>query len=194
MSLENSVDRIIELVSDSHEAVKAKGGTTATPYLLTNLPEAIESIPEATGEDVTAETNAYTTELAELTTAVTALETELAGKAAGSGGAVETCTVRPYLESDGLYYGTGDMYYATVYRDGVISTIYGEWNWYNITESNPITDVVCGSAFVLTGGSKGGAAAYNGASLTHKESDSCLFAMPQVEGADVQLYISSEIV
>lgn len=41
---------------------------------------------EVAGEDVTAETNAYTTELAELTTAVTALEEELAGKAAGGGG------------------------------------------------------------------------------------------------------------
>lgn len=48
---------------------------------------------EVAGEDVTAETNAYTTELAELTTAVTALEEELAGKAAGGGASVETCTV-----------------------------------------------------------------------------------------------------
>lgn len=47
MSIDNSLDRIIGLVDDSHEAVKAKGGTTATPYLLANLPEAIGSIPEA---------------------------------------------------------------------------------------------------------------------------------------------------
>lgn len=46
------------------------------------------------GEDVTEETNAYTTKLASLETAITALETELEGKASsGSGGGVETCTV-----------------------------------------------------------------------------------------------------
>lgn len=48
MSVQTEIDRIIGLVDDSHEAVKAKGGTTSTPYLLANLPEAIESIPEAT--------------------------------------------------------------------------------------------------------------------------------------------------
>lgn len=48
MSVQTEIDRIIGLVDDSHEAVAAKGGTTATPYLLANLPEAIESIPEAT--------------------------------------------------------------------------------------------------------------------------------------------------
>ncbi len=47
MSVQTELDRIIGLVDDSHEAVKAKGGTTATPYLLTNLPNAIKSIPEA---------------------------------------------------------------------------------------------------------------------------------------------------
>lgn len=39
----------------------------------------------STGEDVTAETNAYTEKITQLTTAVTALETELAGKASGGG-------------------------------------------------------------------------------------------------------------
>lgn len=48
----------------------------------------------STGEDVTAETNEYTEKIAQLTTAVTALESELAGKASGgSGGTIETCTV-----------------------------------------------------------------------------------------------------
>lgn len=142
MSLENSVDRIIELVSDSHEKAKAKGGTTSTPYLLVNLPDAIESIPkgitptgtktitengthdvtnyasakvEVAGEDVTTETNAYTTELAELTTAVTALEEELAGKAAGGGASLETCTVtfnHPAIESVYLM-----EYHANIYNN-----------------------------------------------------------------------------
>lgn len=47
MSIQTEIDRIIGLVSDSHEKVKAKGGVTAQPYLLANLPGAIESIPEA---------------------------------------------------------------------------------------------------------------------------------------------------
>lgn len=46
MSVQNEIDRIIGLVSDSHEKVKARGGETAEPYLLANLPGAIESIPK----------------------------------------------------------------------------------------------------------------------------------------------------
>lgn len=46
MSVQNEIDRIIGLVSDSHEKVKAKGGATTEPYLLANLPGAIESIPK----------------------------------------------------------------------------------------------------------------------------------------------------
>ncbi len=47
MSIVSEIDRIIGLVSESHEAVKAKGGTTAAPYTIGKLPGAIESIPEA---------------------------------------------------------------------------------------------------------------------------------------------------
>lgn len=48
------------------------------------------------GEDVSNETNAYTSKISQLETAVTALEAELEGKASGgSGGAsIETCTVK----------------------------------------------------------------------------------------------------
>ena len=45
-------------------------------------------------EDVADETTSQTTQLASLGEAITALETELAGKASGSGGSVETCTVK----------------------------------------------------------------------------------------------------
>ena len=45
-----------------------------------------------TGEDVTTETNEYTAKLATLETAITALETELEGKAAGGGTTVEAWT------------------------------------------------------------------------------------------------------
>lgn len=44
-------------------------------------------------EDVTTETNAYTTKLATLGATITALETELQGKVGGGSGSVETCTV-----------------------------------------------------------------------------------------------------
>lgn len=47
MSIQSELDRIIGLVADSHEKVKEKGGTTTSPYLLADLPGAIESIPEA---------------------------------------------------------------------------------------------------------------------------------------------------
>lgn len=47
MSVQTEIDRIIGLVGDSHAKVAAKGGTTAAPYLLANLPAAIESIPDA---------------------------------------------------------------------------------------------------------------------------------------------------
>jgi hypothetical protein len=52
-----------------------------------------KSLPTG-GEDVTTETNAYTEKLASLETAITALESELAGKASGGGsGDVECVTV-----------------------------------------------------------------------------------------------------
>ena len=165
MSLENSLDRIIALVDDSHEKVKAKGGTTSTPYLLANLPDAIDSIPkgitptgtktitengthdvtnyasakvEVAGEDVTTETNAYTTELAELTTAVTALEEELAGKAAG-GGAVETCTVTVVGDTGGGY-----VIWSS-YVDGQMLV-----NYPQKTNNHIYENVVCGSCFILS--------------------------------------------
>ena len=71
----------------------------------------------AGSEDVTAETNAYTEKITQLETAVTALETELAGKASGgSGGArLEPYTVSitfnktvPDANSLLVYYGRCD--------------------------------------------------------------------------------------
>jgi hypothetical protein len=71
---------------------KVTGTFTIDSELATqdNLIEQLQSIasnlPDAgSGEDVTTETNAYTSKLATLETAVAALESELAGKASGSG-------------------------------------------------------------------------------------------------------------
>ena len=58
-------------------------------------------------EDVGAETSAYTTKIASLETAVTALETELAGKASGGGASVESWT-GTITKSGGLLGGGGD--------------------------------------------------------------------------------------
>lgn len=62
--------------------------------LISQIQTALQNKAAATGEDVTSETIAYTTKLATLETAITALETELQGKASGGsgGGSVETCT------------------------------------------------------------------------------------------------------
>lgn len=84
MSVQTELDRIIGLVDDSHEAVKAKGGTTTTPHLLANLPEAIGSIP--TGEDLSAEITEYGSLNDELEEVINSLPS-------AGGASVETCTV-----------------------------------------------------------------------------------------------------
>jgi hypothetical protein len=57
-------------------------------------------------EDVGTETNAYTNKLASLNTAITALETELQGKASGGsgGGNIDTCTVTLTNASDTAWF------------------------------------------------------------------------------------------
>ena len=59
-------------------------------------------------EDVATETSAYTTKLASLETAITALEVELQGKASGGGSSVETCTITN---------GSGQTIYYTYHSD-----------------------------------------------------------------------------
>lgn len=87
--------------------------------------ETAENLPDAGsgGEDVTAETAAYTEKMQELETAITALETELEGKAAGSGGVnVETCTVtvKNYLCADAA---VNEYQQQFAYVDGSLNTI-----------------------------------------------------------------------
>lgn len=96
-------------------------------------------------EDVGAETSAYTAKLATLETAITALETELQGKAGGgSGGAsVETCTVNVVNNTMGYCYVC-----ATRFVDGAITDT--DWN-YRILDGDQYTfeNVICGSAFAV---------------------------------------------
>ena len=65
---------------------------------LQNLLEQVNALPDANsgGEDVADETAAYTEKLEELETAITALEAELEGKAAGGGVSVEAWTGTAY--------------------------------------------------------------------------------------------------
>lgn len=70
-------------------------------------------------EDVTAETEAYTSKIASLESAVTALENELQGKASGGGsggGSVETCTVNVSK----IGFGTIYIFYTSVDESGKI--------------------------------------------------------------------------
>lgn len=61
MSIRTEIDRIIGHVSDAHERVKAKGGTTAAPYLIANLADAIDTIPEAVDPKLQSKTVTPTT-------------------------------------------------------------------------------------------------------------------------------------
>lgn len=48
MSVQTEIDRISTAVQQAHLKVIEKGGTSAAPYLVANLPDAIDTIPEAT--------------------------------------------------------------------------------------------------------------------------------------------------
>lgn len=97
-----------------------------------------KSVP--TGEDVTDETNTYTTKIASLESAVTALETELAGKA--SGGNIETCTVILTCSATGL-----KGYSSICLEDGEISVTNEILN--NVTLGANIYNILKGSILVV---------------------------------------------
>lgn len=88
----------------------------------------------STGEDVTAETNAYTTKIASLESAVSALENELAGKASGGSGgeaALETCTVT----ISGTQANQSYFYYTAI-ENGIITVKTAEATTLPISLSN----------------------------------------------------------
>lgn len=73
-------------------------------------------------EDVTDETNAYTTKLASLETAVAALENELEGKASGGSGGngnVDICTVT--IDNE-IYYSNWELFYSCL-TDGKVELV-----------------------------------------------------------------------
>lgn len=56
MSVQTEIDRISTAVQNAHLKVIEKGGTSAVPYLVANLPDAIDTIPEATEPKLQAKT------------------------------------------------------------------------------------------------------------------------------------------
>ena len=93
-------------------------------------------------EDVGTETSAYTTKLASLETAITALETELEGKASGGsgGGNIETCTLT--ITSDAGYV---DDCWFTIYENNEL-TVYKPSNIYTPII---IENYICGSGVYI---------------------------------------------
>ena len=61
MSIQTEIDRIISAVDAAHAKVAEKGGTTARPYLVANLANAIDTIPEATDPKLQSKTATPTT-------------------------------------------------------------------------------------------------------------------------------------
>lgn len=122
---------------------------SGTKTITTNGTHDVKSYASATvnvaGEDVASETNAYTAKLATLETAISALETELQGKASGGsggGGSVETCTVTIVSQLGGYIWAA----YATQYNNEQINPYI-----YNTNDRKQLTieNVLCNSSIVL---------------------------------------------
>ena len=143
------------------EITRIQGHVDEQADLIAQCKTALQGKVGGSGEDVTTETNAYTTELAELTTAVTALEEELAGKAAGGGGAVETCTVEvnsSYGQLNGIFATIAD-------NSGNISPF--SFSFGNNVTSYRLENVVCNSFLVIYFQSYGECSYINCESATH---------------------------
>lgn len=100
----------------------------------------------SSGEDVTAETNGYTTKLATLETAITALETELQGKAnGGSGGSIntETCTMN-------ISIAYGDIDYHLNWVSGIDDNGEYVYEYMNTSNGEHTIYPLCNSLIIIS--------------------------------------------
>lgn len=119
--------------------------------LLNDLRDIVDTLPEAgsgSGEDVTVEVSEYTNKIASLESAVASLETELANKASGGSGDIETCNLMIDFSAKvnsaaigcDIIDENGDAIGATMYMDSAINLV-------------TIENVVCASSlFILYSG------------------------------------------
>ena len=115
---------------------------------LNEVLEAIQNKAAGGGEDVTAEVTEYTNKIASLESAVASLETELANKASGGSGDIETCNLMIDFSAKVNSAAIGcdiideneDAIGATMYMDSTINLV-------------TIENVVCASSlFILYNG------------------------------------------
>jgi hypothetical protein len=134
---------------------------SGTKTITTNGTHDVKAYASATvniaGEDVTSETNAYTSKLVTLETAIIALETELQGKASGGGsggGSVETCTVTISVVGDSPMLPVTMFYVdSNGQPTSVTESIRGIDNEYIVQKNNILVfDIEADSYTTATGG------------------------------------------
>lgn len=175
---------MVELANE----IRSKAGKTNSMNLK-QLKNAVSGITG--GEDVSAEVGAYTTELAELSSAVSALEQELQGKAAGGsgGGSIDTCTVEIILYNDAYLTEYG---YSYLSEDGKIVTEYVETNRANTINSTlTFENVICGSYMYIY--SSGPSCSYNSWNVLRLSSDTWIhFTAPTVANSAGTLSVNGD--
>jgi hypothetical protein len=121
--------------------------------LISQIQTALQNKSATTGEDVTSETSAYTNKLATLETAITALETELQGKASGGsgGGSIQTCTVTIDTDNKLTLYGIS----ATTFNNNSISNVTILDGSKNIATPYVIENVLTNSSLVCNTSTSG---------------------------------------
>lgn len=121
-------------------------------------------------------------------TQIAAIKTALEGKAAGgSGGAtVNTCSLRSLN-----IYGQSGTYWATVLQDGIITNVTGTWDR-DMTDTDIVSNVVCGSVFGVNCGGNKTVLVSGGVTILDKSTNNCIFSAPTEPGAVGYAFLSIE--
>jgi hypothetical protein len=145
---------------------------------LQNILEALQNKATPSGEDVTDETSAYTEKLEQLTTAVTALEGELVGKAS-SGINLDTCTVTITGANN-----IGCIAYTSVENGSIVMV--GE----NSTFTNTLTiTCLCQSMLVIS--LLQGAQIYNNVVLITSSGNTMIYKTPPLKNDNATIEIDA---